>query len=154
MSVLLTFAFTTLAFDWVWPTLLATWVLLGIGYSAAQTPIGRLLRRSAQPEDRPALFAAQFALSHAAWLFTYPLAGWLGATAGIPLAVAVHGILTLMGGALAAALWPRNDPDVLAHDHADLAPDHPHIREDLGRSHAHPFVIDDLHESWPAGRSG
>ena len=48
--------------------LLPLWILLGIGYSAAQTPTGRLLRRSAHPEDRPALFAAQFALSHICWL--------------------------------------------------------------------------------------
>src|SRR4051794_11141142 len=40
---------TTLALDGTWLTLLASWVLLGIGYSAVQTPTGRLLRRSAQP---------------------------------------------------------------------------------------------------------
>ena len=51
-----------------WMALLVTWALLGLGYSAVQTPTGRLLRRSAQPVDRPALFAAQFALSHACWL--------------------------------------------------------------------------------------
>jgi MFS family permease len=61
--------------------LLAAWLALGIGYSAAQTPTGRLLRRSATPGDRPAVFAAQFALSQVAWLLTYPLAGWLGAKA-------------------------------------------------------------------------
>ena len=52
--------------------------LLGLAWSAVQTPGGRLLRRSAHAPDRPALFAAQFALSHACWLATYPLAGWLG----------------------------------------------------------------------------
>ncbi len=41
--------------------LLPLWFVLGLGYSLAQTPSGRLLRRSAQTEDRPALFAAQFA---------------------------------------------------------------------------------------------
>ena len=59
-----------------WPLLLAIWLLIGLGNSAVLTPSGRLLRRSAQPEDRPAVFAAQFALSHACWLLTYPLAGW------------------------------------------------------------------------------
>jgi len=48
--------------------LLPLWLVLGVGYSAVGTPTGRLLRRSAHPEDRPALFAAQFALSHACWL--------------------------------------------------------------------------------------
>ncbi|WP_412509857.1 MFS transporter, partial [Roseovarius sp. SYSU LYC5161] len=60
-----------------WPALLGAWLLVGLGYSAVLTPSGRLLRRSAHAEDRPALFAAQFALSHACWLVTYPLSGWL-----------------------------------------------------------------------------
>src|SRR3546814_8520749 len=51
-----------------WPMLLAAWSVLGIGYSMSMTPSGRLLRRSAHAEDRPALFAAQFALSHVCWL--------------------------------------------------------------------------------------
>jgi MFS family permease len=153
-----------MALDWTWPALLITWALLGIGYSAVQTPTGRLLRRSAQPDDRPALFAAQFALSHAAWLVTYPLAGWLGAAAGIPFTLLVLGGLTLVGLALAAWLWPAHDPDIIAHDHPNLAPDHPHLREGTGHGrrrgdkpvHVHPFVIDDLHRGWPpqAARPG
>lgn len=74
-----------------WPLLLETWLVLGIAYSALQTPTGRLLRRSATPEDRPAAFAAQFSLSHAAWLVTYPLAGWLGASLGMPVTLAILG---------------------------------------------------------------
>ncbi|GLC61954.1 hypothetical protein PLESTB_001834000 [Pleodorina starrii] len=57
--------------------LLVLWLIMGFGYSVAQTPAGRLLRRSAHAEDRPAIFAAQFALSHACWLICYPLAGYL-----------------------------------------------------------------------------
>ena len=64
--------------------LLPLWFVIGAGYSMAQTPSGRLLRRSSHAEDRPALFAAQFALSHACWLITYPLAGWAGAAFGLP----------------------------------------------------------------------
>jgi MFS family permease len=78
--------------------LLILWFVLGLGYSTAQTPSGRLLRRSSNPEDRPALFAAQFALSHACWLLFYPLAGWLGAHHGMPVTFAVLGA----AGALAA----------------------------------------------------
>jgi MFS family permease len=149
--------FTMVAVDWIWPALLATWALLGIGYSAVQTPTGRLLRRSAQAEDRPALFAAQFALSHAAWLITYPLAGWLGVAAGIPITLSVLGGLTIIGLALAAWLWPAHDPEIVAHDHPELAIDHPHLQDVNGHSkrrsglqHAHAFVIDDLHRGWPS----
>ncbi len=57
-------------------SLLITWFLSGLGYSTILTPSGRLLKRSARPEDRPSVFAAQFTLSHGCWLLTYPLAGW------------------------------------------------------------------------------
>jgi H+ antiporter protein len=136
-----------------WPVLLATWLALGIGYSAAQTPSGRLLRRSASADDRPALFAAQFALSHVAWLLTYPLAGWLGAKAGIPFTLAVLGGMTVLAVMAAVLLWPASDPDVVSHSHGDLEPEHPHLRGE-GADHAHPFVIDALHQRWPAVRPG
>ncbi len=134
----------------LWPVLLVFWALIGIGYSAAQVPVGRLLRRSAHREDRPAVYAAQFALSHACWLVTYPLAGWLGQTAGMPAALAVLGVLAAAGVFVAARRWPASEPEVLAHDHPELAPDHPHLAESQARGrHAHAFIIDDLHARWP-----
>ncbi len=132
----------------LWPALLIAWTLLGIGYSAVMTPGGRLLRRSANAADRPAVFAAQFALSHAGWLITYPLAGWLGLTIGIPATLGVFGLLTLIGPALAKILWPVDDPKALAHQHPELPLDHSHVRGHSGM-HAHAFVIDDLHRRWP-----
>ena len=133
-----------------WPILLATWLLLGVGYSAVQTPTGRLLRRSAHAEDRPAVFAAQFALSHAAWLITYPLAGWLGARAGVPATMAVLAAITFAGVALAARWWPVEDGEV-EHDHPELPTDHPH-RRGHGAPHRHEVIIDDLHRAWPFAR--
>ena len=41
-----------------WAALLIAWAIIGIGYSTVLTPSGRLLRRSAHPEDRPAVFAS------------------------------------------------------------------------------------------------
>jgi len=72
-----------------------------------ETPGGRLLRRSANPEDRPALFAAQFALSHGCWLIAYPLTGWLGARIGLTEAFVAMVALALAGTILALWLWPR-----------------------------------------------
>ena len=132
----------------IWPSLLTGWTLLGIAYSAVMTPTGRLLRRSAEATDRPAVFAAQFALSHACWLITYPLAGWLGFTAGIPATLTIMGLLTLVGLGLSAVLWPTRDPEVLSHEHPDLPSNHPHLQGQRG-SHAHAFVIDDQHPEWP-----
>lgn len=132
--------------------LLVLWLILGFGYSVAQTPAGRLLRRSAHPEDRPAIFAAQFALSHACWLICYPLAGYLGARAGMTAAFAAMAIIGLIGLALAWRLWPAGDPTDVAHDHPGLPADHPHLRELGGTGqHHHLLVIDDLHRRWPVG---
>jgi len=136
-----------------WPLLLAVWWVLGLGYSAVLTPAGRLLTRSAHPPDRPAVFAAQFALSHACWLITYPLAGWVGAEMGMIAALVVLGGLAGLGVGLAIRLWPAHDPDMVEHVHSDLPADHPHVRGaipgGLGLKHAHPFVIDDHHRRWP-----
>ena len=107
--------------------LLVLWALLGIGYSITQTPSGRLIRRSSRPEDRPALFAAQFALSHAMWLITYPLAGWLGTTAGMAATFLVMAIVAGAGLAAALWLWPATDPSEIEHVHDDLPADHPHL---------------------------
>ncbi|MGY2049159.1 MFS transporter [Methylobacterium sp. JK268] len=152
--VLLAFAATTWEGVIGWPMLLGTWLVLGIGYSAAQTPTGRLLRRSATSEDRPAVFAAQFALSHVAWLVTYPLAGWLGAEAGMPVTLAVLGALTLVAVAAAACLWPASEPDVVEHAHPELDPGHPHLGGVGSGRHSHAYVIDDLHQRWPTVRPG
>ncbi|MDH3665258.1 MAG: MFS transporter, partial [Alphaproteobacteria bacterium] len=96
-----------------WTTLLSIWFALGLGYSMVLTPAGRLLRRSAHDEDRPAVFAAQFALSHACWLLTYPLAGWAGHAFGMGPAMILLGAVALLGVVAASRLWPANDPDVV-----------------------------------------
>lgn len=132
-----------------WVSLLATWFLLGVGYSATQMPSGRLLRRSAHAEDRYTVFAAQFALSHACWLVTYPLAGWLGATLPLATLAGLFAVATMASVAAAVALWPTHGTDALDHDHPELPRDHPHLREH-GSRHAHTIVIDDLHPACPS----
>ncbi|WP_419694835.1 MFS transporter [Mesorhizobium muleiense] len=132
--------------------LLPLWFVLGIGYSAAQTPSGRLLRRSSRPEDRPALFAAQFALSHACWLVTYPLAGWLGTTVGIDATFLILACIAAAAVAAAVIVWPASNPEVMDHAHHDLPEDDPHWDQGSnrsGRRHSHAYVIDELHPDWP-----
>ena len=130
--------------------LLPLWFVMGLGYSLAQTPSGRLLRRSSSEVDRPALFAAQFALSHACWLITYPLAGWVGARFGLDASFAALGIVAAAAIAMSAAMWPDREPAELAHTHDDLPPNHPHLAGSAaGGQHAHAFVIDDEHQRWP-----
>lgn len=140
-----------LASRYAW--LLPLWFVLGLGYSLAQTPSGRLLRRSSNEGDRPALFAAQFALSHACWLITYPLAGWLGAKFGLTSSFVTLGAVAAVSVILAARLWPAQDPIELSHTHKDLKNEHPHVAGEIkhasGGKHTHAFVIDDEHQRWP-----
>ncbi|WP_426256702.1 MFS transporter [Sphingomonas sp. DC2300-3] len=130
-----------------WHVLLAGWLVMGVAYSASVTPSGRLLRRSANAEDRPALFAAQFALSHVCWLICYPLVGQLGARVSMSAAFVGMAALSAIGVVAALRLWPANDPDVIPHDHADLPADDPHHAEHAKGDHA--FVIDRRHPKWP-----
>ncbi|WP_380283929.1 MFS transporter [Kitasatospora purpeofusca] len=100
---------------WRWPALLALWAGLGAAGSLILTPGGRLLRAAVPPAALPAAFAAQFSLSHGCWLLAYPLAGWLGATAGLPAATLALGALALAAAVLATRLWhptpaPRPTP--------------------------------------------
>jgi len=144
------FALERLQSQNAWTAILTLWPMLGAGYAMVVTPTGRLLRRSAQEADRPALFAAQFALSHACWLVTYPMAGWLGAKAGLPLTLIAHAALTVSATILALTLWPAADPDIIEHAHPELPATHPHVGQPGGLRHAHVFLIDHLHRRWPA----
>lgn len=92
-------------------SLLLLWAILGAGYSCAQTPSGRLLRRSSAPEDRPALFAAQFALSHVCWLIAYPLAGKTGAAFGLSTAGCLLTVIAALATIIMMIVWPK-DKDV------------------------------------------
>ena len=134
-----------------WRVLLGGWFVFGIAYSMSVTPGGRLLRRSANADDRPALFAAQFALSHGCWLICYPLAGQVGATIGQAAAFASLAAVAGIGTGLALWLWPARDPERVGHRHEDLPKDHPHLRDGhAGEASAHhAFVIDDHHRHWP-----
>lgn len=85
-----------------WGAIVATWFFLGATTSLLLTPSARLLRRAADAGARPAVFAAQFSLSHACFIITYPLAGTLGALFGLPTAAAV---LAMIGGVAAALAW-------------------------------------------------
>lgn len=137
------------AISWLgldWSVLLGAWLLVGLGYSAVLTPSGRLLRRSAHAADRPALFAAQFALSHACWLVSYPLSGWLMTQFGPVAALVLLAALAGTGALSARHLWPKEDPVILQHTHDNLPLDHPHLEGK--RRHSHAFIVDDEHPRW------
>lgn len=130
--------------------LLALWFVLGIGYSVSQTPTGRLIRKSASSENSTALFAAQFAFSHACWLITYPLVGWLSSHLGTLFTFIPMAIIALVAMSFAYFIWPKNDDLVLSHTHDDLPAGHEHLaNHNHNGQHAHEYVIDDYHQKWP-----
>ncbi|MGC0418011.1 MFS transporter [Embleya sp. AB8] len=138
---------------WTWSLLLSAWAAIGAASSAVLTPGGRVLRRSAADPDLPAAFAAQFSLSHGCWLLTYPLAGRLATAAGLPVTAIVLAVVASAAGTVAATTWPTHDPLRLAHVHADLPADHPHLTDAVhsaaGPRHDHHYVIDRHHHRWP-----
>lgn len=154
------------------PALLMVWFVLGVGSSLVQTPAGRLLRCSAHEGDRPAIYAAQFALSHACWLIAYPLAGWLGTAVGLSVAFAVLAGIALASTAVALVLWPAPDPSELEHIHRAVKHEHLHVHDEHHQHahegwegsephrhphrhtplrHKHPYIIDLHHPVWPSG---
>lgn len=108
-------------------------------------------------EHRTAAFAAHFSLSHACWLAAYPLAGWLGAAAGLQAAVLALAAVALAAAVLAVRSWPADSAEAPApvahsegaHVHANLPATHPHLADAVlapgGFRHHHAARADRLH---------
>ncbi|SDK04656.1 MFS transporter [Streptomyces indicus] len=92
-----------------WAATAAVWTVIGIGMALIITPTGKVLRASVARNAIPEAFAAQFSLSHLAWLVTYPIAGALGTSAGFTVAWSVLAVLAGAGAAGAFLLWPRRE---------------------------------------------
>jgi hypothetical protein len=122
--------------------------------SLVLTPVGRVLRRSSTPADRPAVFAAQFSLSHMCWLLTYPIAGWGATLAGFTATWTTLGVIAIAGAVTALPIWPRHDPDALTHTHDVAITDRAHLDDATAShhglmEHTHTFTIDQDHVRWP-----
>lgn len=137
------------------PVLAAVWIGFGLASSLVLTPGGLVITRSAQKEDRAAVFAAQFSLSHAGWLLAYPLAGWLATWVSLEAAMLVLSVACAVVTLAALRVWPADDPLERAHAHPELPADHPHLRTTpatgANHRHVHPYRIDDLHPNWCNG---
>ncbi|GAA5107967.1 MFS transporter [Haloechinothrix salitolerans] len=128
------------------------WAVLGVGAGLVLTPVGRVLRRSAREADRPAVFAAQFSLSHACWLLSYPIAGYLVTSAGFTIGWLALAALTVTGTVIAVAVWPRRDPVRLTHTHPAPPTGEGHLADAIpagAYTHTHEFIIDADHPRWP-----
>lgn len=92
-----------------WWLLLTLWFIMGAANSTILTPSSRLLREASTEDTRAYVFTAQFSLSHACYILAYPLAGWVGAVAGLGWAAAGLTIVAVIGSAGAFLSWPRHD---------------------------------------------
>ena len=139
-----------------------------MGSSLAQTPSGRLLKRSSNDTSRTQIYAAQFALSHLCWLIAYPLAGWLGSLLGLNETFLILGVLALVALLLSVSVWPVQDDTVLPHTHEAMSHEHLHVHDEHHQhehegwegvephkhphrhaplTHSHAFVVDMHHDS-------
>ncbi|MCS3779017.1 MFS transporter [Tsukamurella ocularis] len=96
-----------------WALTAMVWFASGSGSAMAITPTGKALRAAAAPRDVAAVFAAQFSLSHLAWLIAYPISGWGANRFGLVPAWALLAGIAAAGAVLAPALW-RRTPSTLA----------------------------------------
>lgn len=135
-----------------WPLACGVWAGIGFGSGLVLVPVGRVLRRAAAAEDRTAVFAAQFSLSHACWLLTYPLTGWLGTAAGFTTAWSTLLVIGLAAVAAAALLWPRRLTRPVPHLHDDSAGSHLDRAERTpdGWAHTHEIGPDPRHRTLTA----
>ena len=89
--------------------LLPLWLAIGLGTSLALAPYGILIRRSAEPEEKPPVYAAHAAISHLCLLLAYPVAGRLGVAVGLAATFALLGAGALLAAVTAGVVW-RNEP--------------------------------------------
>ena len=146
------------------------WFVIGAGASLVLTASGLLLRRMSTSHTRQLVFTGQFALSHATWLVTYPLAGLAGAAFGIGATFLLMAMIGALGLVLAWWQWRPTDELPLEHDHPQLTHDHLHTHDAHHRHphqgwegpephshphrhgplrHAHAMAIDMHHPRWP-----
>ncbi|WP_018251459.1 MFS transporter [Salinispora mooreana] len=135
-----------------WPLAMVVWLLIGFAGGLIVVTVNRVLRASVAAADRPALFAAQFSLSHLGWLLTYPLVGWVGAGAGLTVAWALLAGVVLAAGLTALRFWPAGLPDVFRHQHGVNA-DRAHLVDaewnGVAWVHTHRVMMDANHTRWP-----
>lgn len=85
----------------LYAVVIAAWFFIGAGYSILGVRGSELLATNSSGAERPHVFAAHFALSHAGWGITYPLAGFLVAKTGFSPAAwvftAILGLVSVFG---------------------------------------------------------
>ena len=102
---------------WMTPPLIGfgfLWILNGAGQALIAIPSSTLVASHTSTDERGRAFAAQFAITHACWLVSYPLVGHLAGALGPPIAFSICGIACLAITAMALVIG-RGDKDADVH---------------------------------------
>ena len=85
--------------------LLLSWSCFGFLSSFILVPIGQILREETNVNDRTAIFGAQFSLSHACWLISYPVIGYLLVLGGLKISFFIIAVIVFITTSTAWYLW-------------------------------------------------
>jgi NRE family putative nickel resistance protein-like MFS transporter len=125
--------------------LMMLWLVAGVGQTSVNVTTQTLIADRVPTEFQGRVYGAQFAWSHFWWVFSYPLAGWLGSHASDRMFLygGLMGLLLLLVAQLTLA--PKNPEhwhDRFWHDHEhihNLAHQHEHHPDiPLNEPHTHP----------------
>lgn len=85
----------------LYAVLCMAWWLIGMSYSILGIRGSELLAANSEGAERPHIYAAHFALSHAGWGLTYPLAGFITTALGFVPAAGIFASFVAL-----ASFWP------------------------------------------------
>ena len=116
--------------------LLVLWSVAGAGQTLVNVSAQTLIADRTPTEFQGRVYGAQFAWSHLWWVFSYPLAGWLGShQKEMPF---LHG--SLIGLVLLALVQLTLSPKRQEHQHQSYWHEHEHIYDEYHRHEHHSYI--------------
>lgn len=117
--------------------LLVLWSVAGVGQTFVNLPAQTLIADRTPTEFQGRVYGAQFAWSHLWWVFSYPLAGYLGShQKETPF---LYG--SIIGFVLLAIVQFTLSPNRQQHEHENYWHDHEHIHDEYHQHEHHPGIL-------------
>jgi NRE family putative nickel resistance protein-like MFS transporter len=113
------------------------WLIAGAGQTMVNVSAQTLIADRTPTELQGRVYGAQFAWSHFWWLFSYPLAGWLGSHQAD--ASFLYG--SLIGLALLVIIQLVLSPNGQTHVHESYWHDHEHTHDEHHQHQHHPGIL-------------
>lgn len=135
-SALITFSLLPASYAGL-SVLLVLWLVAGAGQTFVNVSAQTLIADRTPTELQGRVYGAQFAWSHFWWLFSYPLAGWLGSHQ----ADASFFYGSLIGLALLVSIQLALSPNEQTHVHESYWHEHEHRHDEHHRHQHHPGIL-------------